>query len=63
MRTREEHIKPWGYISPFAKKCLQYSERCNLTITRKSTVSETMAGRRLGAIVSGWIGWRKRQLM
>ncbi len=43
MRTREEHIKPWGYISPFAKKCLQYSERCNLTITRKSTVSETMA--------------------
>lgn len=42
MMTREEQIKPWGHISPFAKECLQYSERCDLTITRKSTVSETM---------------------
>lgn len=43
MRTREEQIKPWGYISPFAKKSLQDFARCDLTITRKPTVSSTMA--------------------
>lgn len=43
MSTREEQIKPWGFISPFAKNSLQDREMCNLTITRKSTVSATMA--------------------
>lgn len=43
VRTREEQIKPWGFISPFAKNSLQDREMCNMTITRKSTVSATMA--------------------
>lgn len=43
MRTRAEQIKPWGYISPFAKKSLQDHAKCDLTVTRKSTVSATMA--------------------
>lgn len=43
MKTREEQIEPWGFISPFAKNSLQDREMCNLTITRKSTVSATMA--------------------
>ena len=43
MRTREEQINPWGYISPFAKKSLQDRAMCDMTITRKSTVSTTMA--------------------
>ena len=42
MRTTDEQIKPWGYISPFAKKGLQDRARCDLTITRKPTVSATM---------------------
>ena len=42
MRTRDEQIEPWGFISPFAKNSLQDREMCNLTITRNSTVSATM---------------------
>lgn len=42
MRTREEQIKPWGYISPFATETLQDRARCDLTITRKQTHNITM---------------------
>ena len=35
MRTRDEQIKPWGYISPFATETLRDRARCDLTITRK----------------------------
>lgn len=42
MRTRDEQIKPWGYISPLAIEMLRYSARCDLTITRKKTHNITM---------------------
>lgn len=42
MRPREENIKPWGYISPFATKTLRDRAQCDLTITRKQTHNITM---------------------
>jgi hypothetical protein len=42
MRTIEDQIKPWGYISPFATETLQDRARCDLTITRKQTHNITM---------------------
>ena len=43
MRTREEQIKPWGYISPFATETLRDRAKCDLTITKKPTHNITMA--------------------
>lgn len=42
MRTREEQIKPWGYISPFATETLRDRAKCDLTITKKATHNITM---------------------
>ena len=42
MRTRDEQIKPWGYISPFATEALRDREQCDLTIKRKQTHNITM---------------------
>ena len=42
MRTIEEQIKPWGYISPFATETLRDRAKCDLTITKKATHNITM---------------------